>query len=138
MGARSVLLLSVFVLGSNPSPPVRNPHRVSIVDHVRAVCGSNDAGHALLIVHVFEPGDGHMVPGSKVRLAWTERPGVVEATTDSSGGARFALDSDGSAQVLAELPAFSISVAEKVEIRRGCVSAVSLPLQVEPLKDIVE
>jgi Carboxypeptidase regulatory-like domain len=109
---------------------------VRIVDRVEPVCGTPGQGPAVVLVHVMDH-EGRPLPDIAVTVTPRRRAVALQGVTDTAGAARFSLPSGIEARITAHHVGFSTSVAERVKVRPGCLSAVTLPLQIEPPKEIL-
>ncbi len=75
--------------------------------------------------------------GVTVTLATKRRDIAMQMLTDTNGQARFVLSADAEVRLGAQYVGFATSVAERVKVKLGCMSGVTLPLQVEPPRDTI-
>jgi hypothetical protein len=63
------------------------------------------------------------------------RPSTEE--TDAAGRVRFQLEADTQLRISASHSGFATSTVDRVQVKQGCLTAVMLPMQVVPPKQII-
>jgi hypothetical protein len=129
------LVLGALAIGASCEAGVRT---IRIADRIMPVCSSPDQGPAQVIVHVLDH-EGGLLHSVSVEITWRKPSGLqpLVQSTDAAGVARFTLERTGEVRLTAHVVGFAVSVAERVAVRRGCLSAISLPLEIEPPKEIL-
>lgn len=108
-----------------------------IVDRVQPACGAGaDDSRALVVVNVVDV-RGEPMAGITVELSTRRRAVTLQKPTDAQGRATFTLSEDAEVRLSAGHVGFATSTAERAKAKRGCISAVTLPLEVEPPRDII-
>jgi hypothetical protein len=131
VSATAVLILALSCGMTAQAPVLR------IVDRVQPVCGAGaDDSKAIVVVHVLSV-QAQPMDGVTVTLATKRRDIAMQMLTDTNGQARFVLSADAEVRLGAQHVGFATSVAERVKVKLGCMSGVTLPLQVEPPRDTI-
>jgi hypothetical protein len=108
-----------------------------IVDRVEPVCSVQPAPPTKVLVAVVDD-RGQPMAEADVELSgrgagWQ----TFRRQTDQAGRAEFVLEQAGEGRVSSSAVGFHTSVARRVKVKRGCLIALTLPMQVARPKDII-
>jgi len=105
---------------------------LDIVKSVEPVCDPEAKGPPRLVVHVLDH-EGNPMEGIVVEAVDSRGQLKRGGKTDRQGVARIEFDTEvrGEIRVKAAFTGFSTSVAERVHVRKGCLTGLTLPMQME-------
>lgn len=126
-----VVAFPFFLLVSQPTdPPV-----LQVVDTVRPACDPEGGGVPTLLVRVVDH-EGSPMQGIAIEATLASGEGERDVgESDERGELRLQVEAEGDYRVAAAFTGFFTSVADRVHMRRGCLAAVMLPMQIDVPED---